>query len=550
MPVIQIDKKYLYGLVGASIDDKKLADQLSKLGFEVESADKDHVSVEITANRLDLLDAVGLARTLKNFMHVSKRFHYEIEDAKPAIEIEVDRSVRKVRPYISSLVAYNLDISDESLTNMINFTEKFCETYGRDRRKIAMGFHDLDRIKPPIRYASSSDGSFIPLGGSKEYLFSDILKNHEKGMRYGSIIRDADMCYYPALSDAEGVMAFIPILNSERTKVTTNTRNLFVDITGTSEFAVNKTCDLLAASFMDLGADVKKVRIKYQSKKIDTPLLEKRYISIPIERMEREIGVAIGFNNIISLANKMGYEAGAVGKKITFRLPEYRLDIIDDQDVIEDIAIGYGYEYINPTPIYYFQPGRLDESTVKNLQLSDIMVGLGFCELVNSYLTNENDNFSKALIPEAQNAIRMKGSKTEYITMLRTWLIPSLLKDLSASLNEKTPQNVFEIDMAFRIKDGAAVESYKLAGVSIDPRANFNSMKSVVEGLLFAAGIKYELSEYSHNSFIEGRCASIAEKGKTIGFLGELHPKVLKNFGIEEPGTGFEIDLESFYSKR
>ena len=155
MPVININKKYLYGLIGQKIDDEKLAEYVYKLGFEVESQSEKEAVIEITANRLDLLDAVGLARTIKNFMHKSKRFHYEIENNEPAMTIDVDRSVDKIRPYISGLVALNLELSEEALDNLINFSEKFCETYGRNRRKIAMGFHDMDAIKGSLTYKAS-----------------------------------------------------------------------------------------------------------------------------------------------------------------------------------------------------------------------------------------------------------------------------------------------------------------------------------------------------------------------------------------------------------
>jgi phenylalanyl-tRNA synthetase beta subunit len=120
MPVISFNKKYLYGLIGSDIDDQKLADHISKLGFEVEQTDDKNVSVEITANRLDLLDAVGLARTLRNFMHKSKKFYYEI-DAEPALELTVGEGVKSVRPFISALVVRNVKLNEDALANMMNF---------------------------------------------------------------------------------------------------------------------------------------------------------------------------------------------------------------------------------------------------------------------------------------------------------------------------------------------------------------------------------------------------------------------------------------------
>ncbi len=550
MPVISINKKYLYGLIGQRMDDEKLADYIYKLGFEVESQDEKEAIIEITANRLDLLDAVGLARTIKNFMHKSKRFHYEIEDKEPAITIDVDRSVGRIRPYISGLVALNLELTEESLLNLINFSEKFCETYGRNRRKIAMGFHDMDAIKGGLTYKASEDLEFVPLGKQEKMKFSSVLEKEEKGRQYGSIIKNEKRCFYPSLSDSEGPIALIPILNSQRTKVTASTKSMFIDITGLSEYAVNKAAELLAASFIDMGAEVRKVRIRRNDKAVLAPEMEKRYINIPISRAEREIGVDIGYNNIISLANKMGYEAGMVGNKITFRIPEYRLDIIDAQDVIEDIAIGYGYDYINATPIAYSQPGNLEDRTRFNRKLTDIMIGLGFFECTNSYLTNEENNFDKEGLKRESHAIMLKNSNTETITMMRTWLMPSLLNNLRLSSHESMPQNVFELDMAFSIAEGKPVESYRLAAVSVSPKSNFNEMKAMVEGMLYAAGVDCDISEFNHPAFIDGRCAKLAFKGKEVGFFGELHPRTLKNFGIEEAAVAIEMQLDPIYPRK
>ena len=216
---------------------------------------------------------------------------------------------------------------------------------------------------------------------------------------------------------------------------------------------------------------------------------------------------------------------------------------------MEDLMIGYGYEYINPVPIHHSQPGGLEERTRFNRRITDLMVGLGFYESTNSYLTNAQNNFEKAGIKNDGTAIMLKNSNTETITMMRTWLLPSLLGDLGMSGHESMPQNVFELDMAFATKDKNPVESYHLAAVSIDPKANFNTAKAMVEGLLRAAGVEYGISELRHGAFIEGRGAEIMFKGKGIGFFGELHPRTLKSFGIEEPGIALELQLDWFYPK-
>ncbi|MDE1822807.1 MAG: phenylalanine--tRNA ligase subunit beta [Candidatus Micrarchaeota archaeon] len=543
MPTATFDRRYFDRLMKFKITDKTLEDQCGKMGMSLESISKDEIVVESSPNRPDLLDCVGFARALKNFMHKSKKLTYSLAASKPYLEIGIGKEVGRVRPFISAFVALNVKLDDSSLANLINFSEKFCEGYGRKRRKIAMGMHDLDKVKGSVSYNAYGDESFVPLNEKKESRFSEIIKKNQKGREYGYTIRSGENGY-PALKDDDGILSLIPIINSERTRVTTSTRNILVDITGMSQYLINKCADMFAATFMDIGADVRPVMLRQMGKGYMQPGLKKRFIEIELARAEKEIGVRIGFNNIISLANKMGYEAALVGKKIRFGVPEYRMDVIDEQDVVEDIAIAYGYDYIPATSLSSAQQGELNNMSRLSEHFSELMLGLGFDEMVNSYLTNDDTNFSRMRTERnADYCIRLKNPRSDNITIMRTWLLPGLMKNLGMSQHDKMPHNVFELDLAFAVKAESALERYHLAAISSHSRANFNDMKAIVQSISDAMGLGVKFSKYSHSSFIEGRCAKITIAGKEMGFFGELHPETLYNFNIEEPAVAFEMEL-------
>jgi phenylalanyl-tRNA synthetase beta chain len=537
---VTFSKRYLFKLLGYSLDDKKFSEYVQKLGLELEGSSSEDFSIDVTPNRPDLLDIVGFARTLKNFMHKSSKYSYKIKDSEPALTIKVGKNVEKVRPFISALVVNNITLDETKLKYIIDFSEKFSETFGRKRGKLAMGMHDLSTISGDLTYDAKMEGKFTPLNMSKEMSFKEIMKNHDKGISYSHTIKGS---MYPILSDSKGIMSLIPIINSNRTKITTNTKDLFVDITGTSEYITEKTADILAAMFMDLGGDVKKVKIIYRNKTIETPPMYEMLVEIPLSKIQEHIGVAsIGFNNIISLANKMGYSALFINKKIKFRVPVYRIDVINEQDIIEDIAIAYGYDYIQQTPILSASIGKLDSITKRNKKLSQIMLGLGFSEALNNYLTNEETNFTLMNIKEVPH-VQVKEAKTQNITMMRTWLLPSLLSNLGSSVHEKMPQKIFEIDMVFRLKESLPVESYDLACAFASSKVNFNDIKAIVEAVAQSFNSEYTLKPLMHSSFIKGRCAKIIFSNGISGFFGEINPQVLSNFGIEEPTTAFELEL-------
>ncbi len=543
MVAVTFNKEYFAQLLRFKLDDKKLADQIAKMGLDVEEISSKEIKLDVSPNRPDMLDIVGFIRSLKNFMHKSSKLKYEIKDAPVYLEIEVGKNASNFRPFISGMVVKNLKMSDETLKHLINFTEKFSINYGRNRRKLAIGLHNLDTIVPPVRYDAFPDESFLPLNRNKEMKFSEIIATHEKGLAYGKTIPKKEAQLYPALKDNMGVLSLIPIINSERTKVSSSTRNLLVDITGTSQYIIEKSTDLFAAMFIDMGADVYKIKVKYSKSNVVLPKMTSKFINIPLMRLEGQIGVIIGYNNVLSLASKMGYEAALIGKSVRFRVPEYRLDIINDQDIIEDIAIAYGYDYIRPVPIYSEQRGELDATSLLRDKVSRIMLGLGFSEMFNSYLTNEAINFDNMRISREKEYVRIKNAKSQQISMMRTSIIPSLLKDLGSSLHDKMPQKLFEFDLAFKISREDLVESNNLSGVIADPKVNFNQMKAIVEEILYDLELNYTIEEKLQKSFIEGRCASVNIDGKEIGVFGELHPEVLSNFGIEEPAVAFEIIL-------
>ncbi len=542
---MSFNKLYLSHLVGKGIDYAKVAQQATKMGVEFEGMDEKEMNFQVTANRPDLLDIVGFSRAIKNFMHRKKKFEYKLENNTPYLQIKVGSGVHKIRPYISGIVARNINFSDQSLRHLFNFSDKFSDVFGRHREKLAIGIHNLDAMDKVLEYDAFLDQKLVPLGETKSMSFSKVLETNKKGIEYGNIItcHKTQKCY-PALKDSKGVLALIPVINSERTKVTESTHDIFVDMTGTSKYVVEKAADMFAAMFIDMGADVYPVTVSYGKRNFTTPIMEERSISVKLSEIEEMIGIAIGFNNAISLANKMGYGAFYLRGDIVFKVPAYRLDVLTEQDIIEDIAIAYGYDYIRNLPIYATQSGMLEERTERNRLLSAKMVGLGFSEMMNSYLTSESENFGKM---EAQvksgSYIKLKNSKTGSITMMRTWITPSLLKNLSLSVHEKMPQKIFEEDLVFSFVNGMQSEKYHLAAAMADPKANFNDIKAILEAVLNVVVGDYSIRSSSHESFIEGRFAEIMIGKASIGFVGEMHPKVLSNFGIEEPCFAFEIKI-------
>lgn len=521
---------------------------VTKLGMDIEKTEGDDVTIDITPNRPDLLDIMGFARAAGFFSGKTKpKENFYNLTREPFTEVTVTSAVRKVRPFAAAMIVKNIDLTGNKLRYLINFTEKFCDTYGRRRKKIAMGLHNLDVIKPPLIYDASHDGSFKPLGSEKQMSFEEIIEKHQKGLEYSNAIAgNGKKQPYPFLRDTENILSLIPIINSELTRVRESTKNLLVDLTGTSKSGVREAINLFACTFIDMGADVYPCSIVFQNTREATPQLIYNEIRIKRSKVERSLGLFLDDNKIITMANRMGYVAAKYGTYTLVYVPPYRLDVLNEQDVIEDIAIAYGYDKITPLPILGFSSGVPEESREYLNRVSRLMLGFGYFESLNMYLTNERLNFENMLQKyDPKNVIKVAYAKTEAITMLRTSLTPGLLQNLSVSMHQRMPQRLFEVGSVFAIDKNKIIESNNLAFVNEHSKSDFSEIKAVVKDLLQLIDVrKYSLKECKNSSFIDGRCAAIMVGNEMLGYFGELSPGVLENFKLEEPVAAAEIMID------
>jgi phenylalanyl-tRNA synthetase beta chain len=147
---------------------------------------------------------------------------------------------------------------------------------------------------------------------------------------------------------------------------------------------------------------------------------------------------------------------------------------------------------------------------------------------------------------DPQRVIEIANPRLASMTCMRNWLLPSLMEFLSHNTHVEYPQRVFEVGYCAvhdEGKENKTSDVETLACVTIHSNASFTETKSALDALFTNLGISYSLEEATHGSFIEGRIGKILVKDTEVGFIGELHPQVLQNWGLENPAAAFEIDL-------
>jgi phenylalanyl-tRNA synthetase beta chain len=220
--------------------------------------------------------------------------------------------------------------------------------------------------------------------------------------------------------------------------------------------------------------------------------------------------------------------------------PAWRTDILHEVDLVEDVAVGYGFDKFEidfPKALTF---GKTLSSQNADDSLRSIMIGLGFNEVTTFTISNEKDEFTKMGL-EIDKNVEIENPIGEEYSCLRVSLLPSLLKILSENRHHPLPQQVFELGF---VVDGDAKNRSHLAGMKIDAKANFTECKSLVEAVLRDAGVKYNIKDKMHPAFITGRCAAIIKENKEIGVFGELHPKTNTAFELDHPIIAFEMQAD------
>jgi phenylalanyl-tRNA synthetase beta chain len=411
---------------------------------------------------------------------------------------------------------------------------------GRKRKKSSIGIHDLDKISFPLVYtATNRNHKFIPLNSDKELSISEILKNTDVGKNYCSILGNSSQI--PIILDAnQQTVSFPPIINAAVTTVTTKTKNLFVEVTGINKKDAEDMLSVVATILQSAGFALESIQIS--GAKNSSPKLEQKYISVTATLINQILGLNLSSSKIISSLKKSRLDASIKEKNVICTIPPYRFDIFGSMDLIEEVALGYGIQNLEPTLSPSQTLGQINSVSLQLKSLSQIMIGLGFLEALNSSLS------SKRVLYEMTNrdttkTISVLDSKSQEHTILRDSILPGLLENLSRNIHESYPQKLFETGTVFTLENPIS-EKINFSSIIANPDANFTEIKSILQSALkIGFDIEIETKTTTHPTFTEGRCASIVVNSKPIGIIGEISSKTIENYKIRVPVVGFEISL-------
>jgi phenylalanyl-tRNA synthetase beta chain len=591
MPVVDIDPDELRELAGTDKSDDDLREDLFDLGLEFEGwTEDDEMQLEFAPDRLDRLSVEGVARSL--------RYHYgddrgvyvpSTNDAEWTIRVE-DQPPE--RPYVTGAVVRGLDFTESSLESLIQLQEKLHATMGRQRAKGAIGVHDLTMLKgheargavdgsdgegprdddgtgggagKAIRYTSvDPDGErFVPLDSDAEMTPADVLSEHPVGETYADLVAGFDRV--PAIYDAIGLFSFPPVINGRRTEVSTDSRDLLVEMTGTDQWTIDHMLNIVCYALSARGATVERVDVEYADgapgeyagRRLDRPDLSVKSKTVSHARIESILGVDLDASTVVDCAERAGLDADATddGDAYEVTVPPYRVDVLHPLDIVDDIGRAYGFNDLDPRyPDVSTVGGRHERSRLEDAA-RDALVGLGFEDLLNFHMTNEAENFERMrLAPDdgdcvgAGDPVTIREPYSEDYTILRTWALPSLLMVLENNTHRSYPQDLAEIGLAAEVDGGeptGVAERRTVAGALARTDASYEDAKARLQALASAFGVDLATPPVEHPTFIDGRAAAVVLDGEHAGVVGEVHPAVLVEHDLEVPVAAFEFRLDA-----
>jgi len=534
----------LMQLIGQDLPLEVLEDRLFLLKCEIDQVVNDIVTIEVNPDRVDMLSTEGIARALRGFLG--------LEGGAPSYPVKkstwqaiVDSSVSAIRPYLACAIVRTISLDDDLIAELMQLQERLTGTFGRNRKRASIGLYVLDLIKPPIHYTTASPNEirFPPLEYEEVMTAREILRVHPKGQEFGPIIRNHPR--YPVLLDAKNqVLSLPPVINSnDLGRIFETTKNLFVEVTGTHKLTTLQSLNIMVAALADRGGRLEDVEVVYSDHRERLPDFSLQERQVALEYIRRMVGYDFDGATVKEALSRMRINSAVQANNVQVGIPAYRVDILHDVDVVEDIAIGYGYDRIEPTLPKTMTVGRALPLSRLCQAIRDLMVGLGYQEIRNYVLTNTRVLFDQMNL-STKSVVEIENPKSMEYHVVRNSLLPGILAFLSENTAQELPHRVFEVGDVVLIDPQAETCTQTLpylAAATVNSRVDITVLKAEIMTFLGNLGLTGKVKSITHGSFIEGRVASLHVGRKKIGYFGEIHPMVLQNFGIEAPCVAFEL---------
>lgn len=509
---------------------------------------------EITNNRIDCFSILGIAREAavtfhKPFVPPVVNVHENGENVNDYIKVEVKDP--DLCPRYCARVCTNIKIAPSPkwmqrrlaasgirpINNLVDITNYVMEEYGQP-----MHAYDLSTIAGGqiiVRRAKDGD-EFQTLDGQVRKLDSEVLMicDAEKEVGIAGIMGGENS---KITDDVKTILFEAACFNGTNIRKSAKRIGLRTDASGKFEKgldpnnsveAINRACQLI----QELGCgDVVGGIVD-----VCAPLKERVRIAFEPERINALLGTQIPEAEMLDYFKQLEFDYDADKKELI--IPTFRQDIEGFADVAEEVARFHGYDKIPTTlPSGEATTGKLSFKLRIEEKARDIAEYCGFSQGM-CYSFESPKVFDKLLLDQddvLRKAVTIANPLGEDFSVMRTISLNGILTSLATNYNRRNKDvKLYELGNVY-LPESVPVttlpEERMQFTLGFYGDGDFYTMKGVIEEFLESIGMK-DKKEYDpkagKNFLHPGRQANIIYGGKVLGYLGEVHPEVLDNYGI------------------
>ena len=262
------------------------------------------------------------------------------------------------------------------------------------------------------------------------------------------------------------------------------------------------------------------------------------------------LGITLDESLVAKLFDQLGFTYTQKAGVFEVSPPSYRFDISREEDLVEEIARLHGYDNIPAiAPIADLRMLPDAEGLVTRAVLQDVLVANGYQEVVNYSFVDES--WETELLGNAK-PIKLKNPIASNMSVMRSGLWGGLLDTLVYNLNRQQDRvRIFEMGASYAEAKEGFQETMRISGLAygdVIPEqwgeaarsVDFYDVKADVDAL---TGGRAEYVAAQHPALHPGQTAQIVVRGRSIGWIGKLHPKWQQHYQLPKGAVLFEMDL-------
>ena len=522
------------------------------------------VEFEITSNRPDCFSIIGLAREAAATFDKPLKLHTPVVKAghgscKGMLDVKVEatdlcsiysaRIVKNVRvkPSPRWMRERLRTMGVRPINNIVDITNYVMLEYGQPMHSFDVRFINEGKI----RVRRASEGEKITTLDDVEHTLTNhnlVIADANKPIAIAGVMGGE---FSGIVEDTTTIVFESACFNGASVRTTARDQGMRTDASSRYEKgldannclpALERACELV--ELLDAGDVLDDVILDDHSKK------ERRKITLDVDWINRFLDTNLSADKMKVILAKLDCKFD--GNEIL--VPTFRPDLVHKADIAEEIARFYGYDKIPGTALSggsqgKYTPWQKFESTINSTMLS-----LGLSEIM-TYSFISPKYYDKILMPvdhPLRKSVTISNPLGEDTSIMRTIALPSMLEILARNYNNRNPAAaLFELASEYipTQEDKLPIEKTTLVAGLYGNNTDFFTAKGMVEQLLEKLSVyDYEI-EASSNEFgyHPGRCAILTIHGERLGVIGEIHPKVAENYGIDGRIYSFSLDVELLF---